>query len=129
MFEGTEIVRVAQELARHSSTRQAELARNVANADTPGYRARDVLPFADVYSEQSNIQARATRDGHLTGTGPKGLNFQVVDARTEAAPNGNTVSLETEIMKSAEVRKSHGLALAVYQTSLDLMRTAIGRGR
>ncbi|MEM0947064.1 MAG: FlgB family protein [Pseudomonadota bacterium] len=129
MLEGTEIVRVAQELARHSGTRQAEIARNVANADTPGYRARDVVPFAELYAEQTTLQARKTRDDHLSGAADAGISARVVDSGTEASPNGNSVSLETEIMKAADVQKDHGLALAVYQSSLDLMRTAVGRGR
>lgn len=129
MLDGTEIVRMAQELARHASTRQVEIARNVANADTPGYRARDVLPFAEIYSSQPGIPVRTSRDGHLAAPDPMAQTTRVLDSRTEPSPNGNSVSLETEIMKSAEVRQSHGMALAVYQASLDLMRTALGRGR
>ena len=129
MFEKPEIVRMAQELAAHAGARQAEIARNVANADTPGYRARDLADFASVYSSDRTQTMRSTRAGHLPapGTGATGRMF--VDAGTETAPNGNTVSLETEMMKSAEVRQQHGLALAVYKSSLDMMRAAIGRGR
>ncbi len=129
MLNGTEIVQMAQELARHSGARQTLVARNIANADTPGYRATDVLPFEEVYQGRTEVAPRQTRDGHMGGAEMPETAMRVVDARTEPAPNGNSVSLETEMMKSAEVRQSHGMALAVYQASLDLMRTAIGRGR
>lgn len=129
MFDSTEIVRMAQELARHSGARQAEIARNVGNADTPGYRARDVAAFADAYRSALPMPARATRDGHMAGLDAPDRFRRVDDARTEPSPNGNSVSIEVEMMKSAEVRQSHGMALAVYKTSLDLMRATLGRGR
>ena len=47
----------------------------------------------------------------------------------DASPNGNTVSLETEMIKATEVRQQHDLALATYRGGLDLLRTALGRGR
>ena len=129
MFEGAEIVQIAKELARHAGLRQAEISRNVANADTPGYRAKDVLPFQDVYGSDTGLTARATRPGHMAGLAPVVRDPTIIDMRSEPSPNGNSVSLETEMLKAAEVRQSHGLALAVYKSSLDMMRTALGRGR
>ena len=41
MFEGLEIFQLAGGVARHAASRQAVVAQNIANADTPGYRARD----------------------------------------------------------------------------------------
>ena len=43
MFAKLELTRMAQALASHSGARMDVIARNVANADTPGYRARDVV--------------------------------------------------------------------------------------
>lgn len=36
------ILQMASQLAAHSSARQAVIAENIAQADTPGYRARDI---------------------------------------------------------------------------------------
>ena len=47
MFEKLEITRMAQALAAQSGSRMAVIAQNVANADTPGYKAKDVPAFAD----------------------------------------------------------------------------------
>lgn len=129
MLKGTEVVQMAQDLARHASARQAEIARNVANADTPGYRARDLAPFDEVYSASAPAPMRTSREGHINAPDSLAMDARVFEARSEASPNGNSVSLEAEIVKTAEVRQSHGLALAVYQSSLDLMRAAVGRGR
>ncbi len=129
MYEMPEIVRIAKDAVQHATARQAEIAKNVANADTPGYRARDVQPFEDHLQGTGAMRAKTTRDGHLPGLDPQERFFVTVDQNAEPAPNGNSVSIETEILKSSEVSQSHGLAVAVYKTSLDLMRTALGRSR
>ena len=129
MFESAETVRMAQALARHSAERQAVVARNVANADTPGYRAEDVVPFAEIYGTAPEHRPRATRPGHFETPAWVRDVPVATDARAEPAPNGNSVSLEAEMIRAAEVRQSHGLALAVYKATLDLARAAIGRGR
>lgn len=129
MLDRPEIMRLAQELAGHAAQRQERIAENVANADTPGYRARDVLDFADYYSGAASADMRATRQGHATRAEFGISDPTVIDRRAEPAPNGNSVSLETEMIKQAETRHQHDMALAVYKSSLDLMRTVIGRGR
>ena len=47
MFERLDIFRTAGAMARHASVRQAIVAENLAQANTPGYRQRDVASFAD----------------------------------------------------------------------------------
>ena len=49
MFNNLEILGLAQARARHAAARQAQVATNIANADTPGYRARDVASFDQVF--------------------------------------------------------------------------------
>lgn len=127
MSDMAEILRISQELARHATARQTEIARNVANADTPGYRAKDLPPFAEVYHQPMAMTQRTTRAGHIEAPAPQAAAHLVLDSQTEPSPNGNTVSVETEMVKSAEVRQSHDMALAVYKNSLDLMRAAVGR--
>lgn len=117
-----ETMLMAKALTRHASARQLQVARNVANADTPGYRARDAAPFDP---GESGLSLRATRSGHVAqGAAPR---VRMVDAGGEAAPNGNTVSLEEELVRGASVKREHDLALSVYQSGLRLMRAATGR--
>lgn len=124
MFDNTDMMRMAKAMTRHAGARQLAVARNVANADTPGYRAHDAAPF-DPSRESGGLALRATRPGHVAqGGAPR---VRLVDAGGEAAPNGNTVSLEDELVRGAEVKRQHDLALSVYQSGLRLMRTAAGR--
>jgi flagellar basal-body rod protein FlgB len=129
MFDSLEILRMAGSLAGHAADRQAQVARNVANADTPGYRARDLESFAAVYRTGEGTGLRRTREGHVGSGDGVSSAARIIDAGGPAAPNGNTVSLEEEMIRSVEVKRGHDVALAVYRSSLDLLRASIGRGR
>lgn len=129
MFEKLEIFQMASGMARHAATRQSLVAQNIAQADTPGYKARDVASFADTYQSQSDgIQIRATRAGHLMGSTASSTTPRIIAGAGSESPNGNNVSLEGEMMKSADVRQQHDQALAIYQASLGLLRSSLGRG-
>ncbi len=127
MFEKLELTRMAQSLAAHSGARLGVIARNVANADTPGYRAADLPDFASVYSADG-AEMRGTREGHLGGAGTAAAPA-LLEAPGNGSPNGNSVSLEAEMVKGVEVRQQHDMALAVYKSVSDIIRTSLGRGR
>ena len=129
MLETPSVMRVAQDLARYSGARQAEIAKNIANADTPGYRARDLRSFAENFRDTpQKVDAQATRAGHLSA--PRAVTeWQIVDLDGQPSPNGNTVSLEEEMVRATRAQSDHTLALTVYSSSLDILRTALGRGR
>ncbi|MFE3836775.1 FlgB family protein [Pseudogemmobacter sonorensis] len=124
MFEKLELSRMAQALAAHAGSRMGVIARNVSNADTPGYKARDLTDFATVWQAGSG-EMRATRPGH---TGPViARTAEMIDGRGSESPNGNTVSLEMEMVKSASARQDHEMALAIYRASSGVIRSALGR--
>jgi flagellar basal-body rod protein FlgB len=127
MFEKLELTRMAQALASHSGARMGVIARNVAHADTPGYKAQDLPDFASVFAEGGG-EMRATRPGHLSSsTEPARMTPERAPGRE--APNGNTVSLEGEMVKSVEARQDHEMALAVYRATSDVLRASLGRQR
>ena len=74
MFERLEMFRLAGALAEHAGQRQTVAAQNVAQADTPGYRALAVEDFASSYGGDARgdpFAMRATRPGHLGGDVPQ----------------------------------------------------------
>lgn len=125
MFAQIDTMRMARDLGAHAARRQRVIATNVANADTPGYRARD-LPEFEESLRRGSLELRTTRAGHLAA-GLSGPPFRAVEAEGEPSPNGNTVSLEDEMVRSADAKREFDLSLAVMQSGLNLMRTAIGR--
>ncbi|WP_108257778.1 FlgB family protein [Mangrovicoccus ximenensis] len=129
MFSSLEIFRTASALAAHASARQTIISQNMANADTPDYRARDVRSFADSYPGSSEpFRLRTTRAVHVrTPGGPHEFSQNAVERPGDASPNGNTVSLEREMLNAAETKYAHDVALTVYRSGLNLMRSALGR--
>ena len=125
MFDKPEILSVASARMGHAEKRQGIVAENIANADTPGFRARDIADFSEVF-EIAGDEMKRTRPGHL-GSGKDAPLWAGTAGSSGSSPNGNSVSLETEMVKAAEVRREHDLALAVYGKSLAILRASLGR--
>ncbi|MEM9796274.1 MAG: FlgB family protein [Pseudomonadota bacterium] len=115
-----DLLRLAASAARHHAQRQAVLSANVANADTPGYRARDLTAFREVVGD---MPMRQTRIGHLGGGAGAA---RIVDPGTPGDPNGNTVSLEDQVLRGIEAQRAHDRALTVYRSALDMIRASLG---
>ena len=127
MFEKLEITAMAQAMASHAGARLGAISQNMANADTPGYKARDVADFNTVWAAgQNGGEMRATRNGHL-GSTAQTMTPEIIASSGASAPNGNSVSLEGEMVKAAEVRQQHDMALAIYRATSDILRTSLGR--
>lgn len=124
MLEHMTIFQTARSLAEHAAAGQAITARNVANADTPGYRAQGLHEFSEVFENATRIAMRTTRPGHVGGaTSP--YTPQAVTTHNGQSPNGNSVQLDREMVRAAEYRHQHDLALAVYKSALTTLRTSI----
>lgn len=127
MFTELNVFRTATAMAVHAGQRQAIIAQNVANADTPGYKARDLAPFQDVLNNNDiGTSMRASRAGHLNGTSNSELKWETFTPEAAADPNGNTVSIEKELLNGVEIKRQHELALAVYKSSMNILRTSLG---
>lgn len=128
MFENLTLFRLSGAMARHAGMRQAVVAQNMANADTPGFRARDIPAFRDlVDSGGSGFAPRATRDAHLHGQRDMARLTPSPDENAVANPDGNTVTLEQEMLRGVEAKRQHDRALAIYKSSLTLLRASLGR--
>lgn len=120
------LLKAASDLARHATTRHAVIARNIANADSPDYKAKDIKAFS---LDDSEFELRTTRAEHLSavGTTRGGRHMEyAIDAPVE--PNGNSVSLEDQMVRAVQTQGQHNRALAIYQKSMSLLRmVASGR--
>lgn len=130
MFDRLEILTLARGLSAYSGARQSILAENVANANTPGYRARDLPDFAEAYRTSGGmVELQKTRPGHISGEEPVSPLASPEFEDLQADPSGNTVSVERELVRAADIRSDHNRALAVYGASIDIIRASIGRAR
>jgi flagellar basal-body rod protein FlgB len=122
MFESLDLFRSSALLMRHAGERQALAAVNIANADTPGFRARSLPSFAEA---AEGLGLRTTRQAHLGGgAAPQPRAF---DSPGEASPNGNTVSIEAEMFASVQAAREHNQAIALWRHSLSVLRATLGR--
>ncbi len=127
MFQNLDIFRTAMSMARHAGAQQAASAQNIANADTPGYRAREILGFAELTKRNPGAdQLRATRTGHMMGQ--TAGEVPTTERRQAADPNGNSVSLESEMLTAVDAKRAHDKSLAIYRSNLNILRTSLGRG-
>jgi flagellar basal-body rod protein FlgB len=126
MFETMNITRMARALSAHAGARLGVIARNVAQADTPGFKAMRLPDFATSYQDETATAMRTTRSGHLGAQGGT-LTAVLQPTGGEASPNGNTVSVSREMVASVDARQQHDMALAVYRATSEIIRTSLGR--
>ena len=110
--------------------RQKLLAENVANADTPKFRPRDLAPpqFDRVQQVASNLTLARTDGAHIGGSQSSGSQFQASTAAAfNVRPSGNAVNLEDEMIKVASNQMDYQQATTLYSRSLALIKTAVGK--
>lgn len=121
----------------HLDQRQRIIGQNVANADTPGYAARDLktFTFADAMKAKSGptgVSTIRTDAAHLQGpktraNGPASVWSSKLTPDSETTLDGNSVVLEEQMMKMAESRADYDAAVSFYQKSMNLIRMAARR--
>lgn len=116
-----------EQTAVFASRRHELLAGNIANADTPGYRARDlnVADFQNALAESITRPAdtpatgvsATTRDDRMSG--PRAATEQIV------YHDDSDVSLETQVTEMAKNQHLHSLAITTMRSQFALLRAAI----
>ncbi|HEY0265421.1 MAG TPA: flagellar basal body rod protein FlgB [Rhizomicrobium sp.] len=109
--------------------RQDLLSQNVANADTPGYVARDLKPldFEQALNNESGHALMTTNARHIALSPSHASKFDDQEAPDqESNPNGNAVSLEQEMIKVSDTQAQFAAAANIYAKAMTLMKTAIG---
>ena len=107
--------------------RQRVLAENVANANTPGYRARDLAPPNFERTLQASLALARTDTAHL-GASAGGTQFaEAREPHYEVRPRGNGVSHEDEMLKLAGNQMDYDAVTSIYTHSLALIKTALGK--
>jgi flagellar basal-body rod protein FlgB len=122
---------LANKRMAYLSERQKVLSENVANANTPGYATKDLKPmdFRNLLRAQSHMEPATTNPLHLVGTvPPTSFSEAKVDKSQlyESSPDGNSVSLEQQMIKVADTQTQYQLSANLYQKHLAMLKTAIG---
>ena len=102
----------------YRSQRMEILAKNIANADTPNFKAQD-LDFHQLLKDAQGADLEMTRPGHTTQSPDAGLNGLKYRVPYNTSFDGNTVELPVEQAK-------YGQYAADYQTTLSILEARIG---
>ena len=114
--------RLASEKMQWLSSRQRVISENIANVDTPGYRAQDVTTFQNYVDTVSD----ATANGQADGTFGSATPVDTLDTPDSWSSNlsGNTVDLEQQTVKAGETATQYQLAANLYRKASDLITIA-----
>jgi flagellar basal-body rod protein FlgB len=110
--------------------RQEVLAENVANADTPNYRPKDLAQpdFSRELTTASAVGLATTDPNHIAGGSGETSQFAMDrNTRYEIRPRGNAVSHEDEMMKVAANQLDYEAVTSMYTHSLGLIKMALDR--
>jgi flagellar basal-body rod protein FlgB len=110
--------------------RQRLLAENVSNADTPKYRARDLVPLRIDRRQAgpATVSLSRTEAGHIAASAASETRFEVTRlGGHDVRPTGNAVNLEDEMIKVASNQMDFQAATTLYSRSLNLIKTAVGK--
>jgi flagellar basal-body rod protein FlgB len=128
---------IAQERMDWLAQRQKVVSQNLANANTPGYAAKDLKPidFKDTLSralskDTQSVAVARTDPAHLTGGLPRSGPYRVETVRRpfEYTLDKNGVDVEEQMEKAASNRSQYELASNLVMKNIALIRTALGRG-
>ncbi len=124
---GINLFALADQRLAWINSRQSVLAQNIANANTPGWKERDIPSFATMLSGQGIAAPEPVRTNpmHLRGTQPTLAGSKIV--RGESAPDGNAVAIDEQMIKVAQTETDHQTVTAIYTKYLGMLRMALGR--
>jgi flagellar basal-body rod protein FlgB len=98
------------------AVRQSAIATNVANANTPGFKALEVKPFHAVLDGLA-LNMSVTSERHIAPAG--GAELQASDGGdpdgAQVLHSGNTVALEQEMIKAGEVNRAFALNAGIVK--------------
>jgi flagellar basal-body rod protein FlgB len=119
------LFKLASSQARWLELRQSTIATNVANANTPGYKARDVEPFNKVLD---------TMPVQLASTSPAHMQMSAAEAETRATAkkdswevvhSGNSVSIEQEMIKGGDVNRDYSMNVGIMRSFNRMLLTGV----
>lgn len=125
-----QLFQLASRQAEWLSVRQEVVATNIANANTPQFRAKDVASFDSVL-QASYVPMARTNPAHMSASTNGSDNIEVEE---EALNNeigiqesGNSVALASELSKAGEIKGKYELNTQLVKAFHNMMLTAVGK--
>lgn len=110
-------------------SRQSIIAQNIANANTPGFEAKDLKKpdFASMMNTATTTgELSQTNSNHISGMNVASKYTKVNSQGFEITPSGNKVVLEDEVMKLSRTGLEYQETTSMYRKMIEMLKTAIG---
>ncbi len=131
-LDSISLFRVVDKQLRYLGQRQETLAKNIANANTPGYQAMDLAApdFQSAMNSVQPVEMAATAPAHfgvVTGASAPAKEKPIVP--WEISPDGNSVVLEQQMMEASSTQANYQMATELYRKYIGMMKLALGSNR
>ncbi len=120
---------LASRQAEWLSVRQEVVATNIANANTPAFRAKDVTPF-NAMLDETQVRMVRTHAGHLAESQySQDISVDENDPSGEIGiqVSGNTVGLAEELSKTGEIKRQYELGANLVKSFHGMMLMTVRR--
>jgi flagellar basal-body rod protein FlgB len=114
---------ILERMVRSASVRQGVISSNIANVDTPGYKAKDVK-FESIL--ESEVGLKVTNPRHLGGS-ESGVAPIITEADAQSWPDKNTVELDQEVAKMTENAMLYHSGVSMLETKIRMFKSALRR--
>ncbi len=125
-----ELLEIAKEQQEWSAKQKKRIATNIANTDTPGYKAShlkepDFKKILNSNRVASSSSLKRTHSKHIKPSHHSGHKFKVDYTAGEASKSGNTVSLDHEMMAHTKATMRGKIARTFTKTIYDWIKVAL----
>ena len=124
-LEQISFFRSASQRMEWLTERQRVIASNMAHANTPAYKAQDVVPFETMLEREPTRSLRVTHERHLGGTYQSPVDVRADANAWEVSLDGNSVVLEQQTIMANQTFEQFSLASQAYKKGHDLLTLAL----
>ncbi|OAS83342.1 MULTISPECIES: flagellar basal body rod protein FlgB [Metabacillus] len=111
-----------------STTKQRVISNNIANVDTPNYKAQDVRFNNALSNEMQKLQANKTNNKHFD-FGSTSSGYQITNrANTNYQHNGNNVDIDKEMTEMAKNQIHYNALIDRLSSKFSSLKTVIKGG-
>jgi flagellar basal-body rod protein FlgB len=117
------IISEVTEHMNYRTYRQEVISDNIANVDTPGYKAKEALFESEL---DSKLKLATTSPQHLNKSPGESMFKTVDDPFSRIGNDSNTVDIDREMMKLNENQILYSASAEIIQTKLQELKDTIG---